>query len=65
MEQSSISTIQSSYRENEKMEMLNMVLARITHFNVRLKPNKCFFGMRSGEFLGRIFDEYGINLSEK
>ena len=57
MERSSISTI--------VWEMLDMVPERMAHFNVRLKPNKCFFGMRSVEFLGHIFDEHGVHLSDK
>ena len=32
-------------------------------FNVRLKPSKCSFGMQSIEFLGHIFDENGVTLS--
>ena len=44
--------------------MLDVVLARMTQLNVRLKPSKCLFGMRSVEFLGRIFDN-GKHLSEK
>jgi len=32
-------------------------------FNVRLKPSKCSFGMQSIEFLGHIFDENGVKLS--
>ena len=43
------------------MEMLD----RMAHFNVRLKPNKCFFDMPSVEFLGRIFDEHGVHISQK
>ena len=33
-------------------------------FNVRLKPSKCSFGMQSIEFLGHIFDENGVKLSD-
>ena len=42
-----------------------MVLGRMAHFNVRLKPNKCSFGITSVEFLGYIFDEHGVHLSDK
>ena len=37
----------------------------MAHFNVRLKPSKCSFGMTSVEFLGHIFDENGVHLSDK
>jgi len=47
------------------LQMLDMVLDRMTKFNVRLKPSKCSFGMTSVEFLGHIFDEYGVDLSTK
>ena len=42
-----------------------MILGRMVQFNVRLKPSKCFFGMTSVEFLGHIFDENGVHLSDK
>jgi len=45
--------------------MLDLVLDRMAKFNVRLKPSKCSFGMTSVEFLGHIFDEYGVHLSDK
>ena len=41
--------------------MLDMVLDKMTKFNVRLKLSKCSFGMTSVEFLGHIFDEYGVH----
>ena len=47
------------------LKMLYMVLTRMANFNVRLKPSKCSFGMTSVEFLGHIFDEHGVHLSEK
>ena len=47
------------------LQMLDMVLDRMAKFNVRLKPSKFSFGMTSVEFLGHIFDENGVNLSEK
>jgi len=43
------------------LEILDMDIARMAQFNVRLKP----FGMKSVEFLGHIFDENGVHLSEK
>jgi len=45
--------------------MLDIVLDRMTKFNVRLKLSKCSFGMTSVEFLGHIFDENRVHLSEK
>ena len=42
-----------------------MVLGRMGQFNVRLKPSKCSFGMTSVEFLRHIFDEHGVQLSDK
>jgi hypothetical protein len=55
------------YGKNEKkfLEMLDMVLGRMANFNVCLKPSKCFFGMTSVEFLGPIFDQSGVHLSDK
>ena len=47
------------------LKMLDLVLDRMPKFNVRLKPSKCSFGMTSVEFLGHIFDEYGVHLSDK
>ena len=47
------------------LEMLDMVLGRMAHFNVRLKPSKCSFGMTSVEFLGHIFDQNDVHLSDK
>jgi hypothetical protein len=34
-------------------------------FNVRLKPSKCYFGMDHIEFLGHVFSEEGIQLSDE
>jgi len=42
-----------------------VVLNRMAKFNVRLKPSKCSFGMTSVVFLGHIFDENGVHLSEQ
>ena len=42
-----------------------MVLGRLAYFNIRLKPSKCSHGMTSVEFLVHIFDEHGVNLSDK
>ena len=40
------------YGENDKnLEMLDMILARMVPFNVRLKPSKYYFGTRLVEFL--------------
>ena len=47
------------------LQMLDLVLDRMANFNVRLKPSKCSFLMTSVEFLGHIFDEYGVHLSDK
>ena len=47
------------------LQMLGIVLDRMAKFNVQLKPSKCSFGMTSVEFLGHIFDEYGVHLSDK
>ena len=47
------------------LEMLDMVLRRMAHFNVRLKPSKCSFGMTSVEFLSHIFYKHGLHLSNK
>jgi len=55
------------YGENEKhfLKILDTVLKRMTHFNVRLKTSKCSFGMISVKFLDHIFDQNGVHLSDK
>ena len=45
--------------------MLDTVLGRMAYFNIRLKPSKCSFGMTSVEFLGHIFDQNCVYLSDK
>jgi hypothetical protein len=45
------------------LSILDQILSRMAAFNVRLKPSKCSFGMQSIEFLGHIFDENGVKLS--
>ena len=44
------------------MEMLGMVFGRMAHVNIRLKLSKC---STSVQFLGHIFDEHGMHLSDK
>ena len=51
--------------EKTFLEILDMVLGRMTQFNVRLKPSKCSFGITSVEFLGHIFDKNGVHLTDK
>jgi cleavage and polyadenylation specificity factor subunit 1 len=46
------------------LSVLELVLAEMVAFNVRLKPSKCYFGMESIEFLGHIFDQNGVRLSD-
>ena len=46
------------------LTILDQILSRMTAFNVRIKPMKCSFGMQSIEFLGHIFDENGVKLSD-
>ena len=46
------------------LTILDQMLSRMTAFNVRLKPSKWCFGMQSIEFVGHIFDENGVRLSD-
>jgi hypothetical protein len=40
------------------------VLGTMASRNVRLKPSKCLFGMVEIEFLGHVFNEFGMHLSD-
>ena len=46
------------------MRNLNAVLARLSQFNVKLKPSKCSFGYSSVTFCGYVFDSSGYHLSD-
>jgi hypothetical protein len=48
----------------EFLRNLNAVLARLSQFNVKLKPSKCSFGYSSVTFCGYVFDSSGYHLSD-
>jgi hypothetical protein len=49
--------------EDNFLDLLDQILAKMVEANVRLKPSKCSFGMVSIEFLGHIFSKEGHYLS--
>ena len=55
------------YGENEEsfLALLDQILSKLVECNVRLKPSKCFFGMDHIEFLGHVFSEEGMQLSDE
>ena len=52
-------------RDEKILEMLDMVHGRMAQFNFSLNPSKCSFVITSVEFWWHIFDEHGMNLSDK
>ena len=53
--------VKSETREGH-FEALDMFLARLEKYNLRLNPKKCVFGVTSGKFLGYIVSERGIEV---
>jgi hypothetical protein len=50
--------------EESFWNVLNNVLGTMASRNDRLKPSKCLFGMVEIEFLGHVFNEFGMRLSD-
>lgn len=50
------------HTEEEHLVNLHKLFERLRKFRLRLNPNKCTFGVRSGKLLGFIISERGIEL---
>ncbi|GAU43712.1 hypothetical protein TSUD_179950 [Trifolium subterraneum] len=48
--------------EEEHVEYLLKMFQRLREYQLRLNPNKCTFGVRSGKFLGFIVSQKGIEV---
>ena len=53
--------VKSEIREGH-FEALDKFLARLEKYNLRLNPKKCVFGVTSGNLLGHIVSERGIEV---
>ena len=54
--------IAKSKTEVEHVEHLLKLFQRLRKYKLRLNPNKCTFGVRSGKLLGFIVNERGIEV---
>src|SRR3954469_20626902 len=54
--------IAKSYTEEEHITHLQKLFERLKKFKLRLNPNKCTFGVRSGKLLGFIVSQQGIEV---
>jgi hypothetical protein len=54
--------IARSSGEEEHVEHLLKLFQRLRKYKLRLNPNKCTFGVRSGKLLGFIVSEKGIEV---
>ena len=54
--------IAKSQTEEEHLVNLQKLFERLRKFKLRLNPNKCTFGVRSGKLLGFIVSEKGIEV---
>ncbi|XP_058757655.1 uncharacterized protein LOC131630928 [Vicia villosa] len=54
--------IAKSHTEEEHLVHLKKLFERLRKFRLRLNPNKCTFGVRSGKLLGFIVSERGIEV---
>jgi hypothetical protein len=54
--------IAKSRTEVEHVEHLLKLFQRLRKYKLRLNPNKCTFGVRSGKLLGFIVSERGIEV---
>ena len=44
---------------------LRQVFDRMDRYHIKLKPNKCKFGLSSVEYCGRVISKNGLSMSEK
>lgn len=54
--------IAKSKTEEEHVEYLLKLFQRPRKYKIRLNPNKCTFGVRSGKLLGFIVSQQGIEV---
>lgn len=54
--------IAKSHTEEEHLINLQKLFERLRKFRLRLNPNKCTFGVRSGKLLGFLISERGIEV---
>lgn len=54
--------IAKSQTKEEHLIHLHKLFERLRKFKLRLSPNKCTFGVRSGKLLGFIVSEKGIEI---
>src|SRR3954467_12304780 len=54
--------IAKSSTEEEHIEYLLKLFQRLRKYQLRLNPNKCTFGVRSGKLLGFIVSQRGIEV---
>ena len=54
--------IVKSRTEVEHVEHLLTLFQRLRKYKLRLNPNKCIFGVRSGNLLGFVVNERGIEV---
>ena len=54
--------IMKSQTEEEHLVHLQKLFDRLRKFRLRLNPNKCTFGVRSGKLLGFIVSQRGIEV---
>lgn len=51
-----------SQTEEDHLIHLQKLFVRLKKFRLRLNPNKCTFGVRSGKLIGFIVSQYGIEV---
>ena len=54
--------ISRSQTEEEHLDHLQNLFVRLKEYKLRLNPNKCTFGVRSGKLLGFIVSNKGIEV---
>ena len=51
-----------SQTEEEHLDHLQKLFVKLKEYKLRLNPNKCTFGVRSGKLLGFIVSKRGIEV---
>ena len=54
--------IARSQNEEEHLNHLYKIFERLKKYKLRLNPNKCTFGVRSGKLLGFVISGKGIKV---
>ena len=52
--------IERSQTEEENLDHLHKLFERLNKYKLRLNPNRCIFGIRSGKLLGFVVSGKGI-----